>query len=382
MMPSKILLLGGTGAMGAHLTDILKDTSYDVIVTSRKYRKSEANIRYIVGNAKEKGFLKDILSTHYKAIFNFMTYTTDQFKDVMNLLLSATDHYFFLSSSRVYAECNGYINEESPRLLDVCNDAEYLATDNYALSKAREEDLLRASGYNNWTIIRPYLTYSEDRLQLGFLEAPLWLGRAALGKSILFSEDLASKYTTLTYGRDVAKVMSLLIENKASHGEAIQITCGKQLLWKDILNIYVDEINLNLYYPTKVFYTMKALLDCFPSEYWTYKYDRRFNRCFSSDKLDRILGFHYEFTAPEEGLRLCVRSYLKKYKNDKRFILGMVNLDRITNETYSYSEINDLKTYIHYVILRNTNVKIINMLKAIRNRLGGGVKSLNILRKY
>lgn len=36
MMPSKILLLGGTGAMGAHMTYILKDTSYDVIVTSRK----------------------------------------------------------------------------------------------------------------------------------------------------------------------------------------------------------------------------------------------------------------------------------------------------------------------------------------------------------
>lgn len=358
--------------MGVHLVNTLKRSKYEVVVTSRKERKSEENITYVTGNAKDKDFLKKILSSRYKAIFNFMTYTTEEFRDVVNLLLSSTDHYFFLSSSRVYAECDNLIDEESPRLLDVCQDSDYLSTDNYALSKAREEDILRTSEFNNWTIIRPYLTYSEERLQLGFLEAPFWLGRAAHGKSILFSSDLSSKYTTLTYGKDVANVMSLLIDNEASLGEVIQITCGKHLLWSEVLDIYVKEIERVLKKPVKIFFTKDALLDCFPSERWTYKYDRIFNRCFNSDKLNKILGFRYEFTPPEEGLKLCVSEYIKNHRNDKSFILGLVNLDRLTNESYSLKEIGSFKAYFHYNFLRYTNKNIINMLKTFRNRLGGG----------
>ncbi len=47
----KVLVLGGTGAMGTHLIDFLKaDKSTEVIVTSRMERINHDNIKYVIGN--------------------------------------------------------------------------------------------------------------------------------------------------------------------------------------------------------------------------------------------------------------------------------------------------------------------------------------------
>ena len=51
-------------------------------------------------------------------------------------MLEATDQYVFISSARVYAQTEDLITEDTPRLLDVCTDKEYLKTNEYALAKA------------------------------------------------------------------------------------------------------------------------------------------------------------------------------------------------------------------------------------------------------
>lgn len=53
-----------------------------------------------------------------------------------------------------------------------------LSIDEYAITKAHQENLLINSKNKNWTIIRPYITYSEQRLQLGTFEKEDWLYRA------------------------------------------------------------------------------------------------------------------------------------------------------------------------------------------------------------
>ena len=63
------------------------------------------------------------------------------------------------------------ITEESERLLDTSIDQDFLSTDEYSLTKARQEDILQSSKQKNWTIIRPYITYGTSRLQLG-----TWIG--------------------------------------------------------------------------------------------------------------------------------------------------------------------------------------------------------------
>ena len=116
----RILLLGGTGAMGEHLTRILAEQGDDVHVTTRSCRMSEIT------------FINDLLRESWDAIVDFMVYNTDEFRVRVSQLLKATKQYIFISSARVYGPTNSsdeLINEETPRLLDMIKDEEYQKPD-------------------------------------------------------------------------------------------------------------------------------------------------------------------------------------------------------------------------------------------------------------
>ena len=217
-----ILILGGTGAMGRHVSELLKAKGYNVYITSRSRRENDEIISYIQGNAKELAFISKLCQKHWDVIIDFMVYSIDELKERINIILKSTDQYIFLSSARVYAD-SPIISEDSPRLLDVCQDKEYVASNEYAIAKAKEENLLFESKYKNWTIVRPGLTYAENRLQLGVYEKENWLYRALHGRSIVFSKDLMDKYYTLSYGKDVADGIVQLVGKTEAIGQVFHI---------------------------------------------------------------------------------------------------------------------------------------------------------------
>lgn len=352
---NKILVLGGTGAMGTHLVSILaKQYNYQIFVTSRRPHKSTCNVHYICGNAKNEVFLRSILTKgKFLSIIDFMTYTTEQFMNILPMLLSSTNQYMFISSSRCYSNIDKIITENTPRLLDVCKDIEYLSTDEYALFKGREENLLFKSGLRNWTIIRPYITYSEKRLQLGVFEKEEWLYRALHGRSIVFSEDIATKKTTLTYGKDVAMVISKLVGNAKALGEIFQIAINKPIYWSDVLNIYVDEIRKLTGRNVRVVMQEKAFNLRFPARKWQILYDRYYDRIFDDTKVKNILGSDYpSFTSPEIGLRQCIRTFITDPKYNYIEWMREAMLDRITGEYTPLSEIPSLKHKVKYAFYR------------------------------
>lgn len=284
----KILLLGGTGAMGVHLSKILNNQGEDVYVTTRRERKG-MGITYIQGNAHENAFLSDILQKyHFDVLIDFMIYNTSEFADRVDLLLSSVGQYIFLSSSRVYADSQTPITENSPRLLDVYKEEEYLKTDEYALSKARQEDILHRSGKNNWTVIRPYITYSEIRLQLGVLEKELWLYRALNGRTIVFSKDIAEKSTTLTYGYDVALGIASIIGKETALGEAFHITSDESHTWKEILELYLDTVEKRIGVRPKLLLLDKSPRLEWAGAKWQVVVDRYYNRRFDNSKIKHI----------------------------------------------------------------------------------------------
>ena len=114
-----ILLLGGTGAIGSHLSSILADRGYTIVVTSRIRDGKNGTIEYRKGNAKEIDFLKSVLQEkHWDAIVDFMVYSVEEFSERVKLLLDSTSQYIFLRTSRVYDSSQEFITEDSPRLLD------------------------------------------------------------------------------------------------------------------------------------------------------------------------------------------------------------------------------------------------------------------------
>lgn len=234
----KALVLGGTGAMGMHLVRLLADGGHDVCVTTRQARKDDGRIRYARGDAHDSSFLSELLAQRCDCIVDFMAYGTQEFERRVRRLLDSCAQYVFLSSSRVYACSQTPLTEESPRLLDASDDAEYLATDEYALAKARQENLLAASGKRNFTIIRPYITYAENRLQLGTLEKETWLFRALSGRTVVLSREMLERKTTLTYGLDVARGIYAVMGNEQALGEVFHITQREARTWREVWDIY------------------------------------------------------------------------------------------------------------------------------------------------
>lgn len=305
-----ILVLGGTGAMGSSIIDILVNSGHQLVVTSRKKRNSFPNVKYIQGNAKDKFFLDQLLQiSRWDAIIDFMVYSTEEFGGKYRKFLNSTDQYIYLSSARVYANSEDFINEDSSRLLDTIKDKDYLRSDEYAIAKARQEDLLFYSGKKNWTIVRPYITYNTNRLQLGVLEKEYWLYDVMKGRPIVFSEDIANKYTTLTHGKDVANSIASLVGEEKALGEHFHVTSNDSILWKDVLSIYYDEVSKNGYIsPEPILQKRNEFLSWYPG-YYQVIYDREYHRKFDNSKISKFVNVK-SFIPANEGLRRSIQEFI------------------------------------------------------------------------
>ena len=92
---NRVLILGGTGAMGIYLVKLLSESGYwEITVTSRSKRENNIpNVTYIQGNAREFKFISELLRERYDVIVDFMNYGYDEFKDRVQLLTNSTEHY-------------------------------------------------------------------------------------------------------------------------------------------------------------------------------------------------------------------------------------------------------------------------------------------------
>lgn len=358
-----VLVLGGTGAMGEPLVRMLAERGDEVYVTSRRKREDNGNVHYIQGDAHDLSFIKQELSKNYDAIVDFMIYSTDDFRDRSKLYLQSTEQYMFLSSARVYAESKEPITENSPRLLDVCKDEEYLKTDEYALAKARSENILFDSDGGNWTIIRPYITYNVERLQLGAIEKDVWLYRALNSRSVPLPQDVAKHQTTMTYGGDVAQAIGTLVGNKRAYGEVFNLTGMQHMKWSDVWKIYskvlqeYTGIKSKLYQPDDSSGIWKVM----GNEYQV-RYDRMFDRTFDNSKLLSICP-DLNFVTMEEGLTMCLHNFIEKPTWNSIFGCGAeAYLNRQTGEKMKLSELGSIATKLRYLGYR-WMPGIVNILK-------------------
>ena len=346
-----ILVLGGTGAMGRPLVQCLAKNNC-VYVTSRSAKESKDNITYLQGNATEHEFLQKILKMYmWDAVVDFMVHSEVSLKRNLPLFLDNCKQYVFISSARVYAQSNDSIKETTPRLLDISDDKQYLSTNEYALAKAREENLLLNSGKKNFTIIRPSITYNTHRLQLGVLEKENWLYRALHGRSIVFSEDINDKLTTMTIGDDVSTGIASIIGQEKAYGEIFHITYPKSLYWSDVLAIYQKVLEEHLGHKVPVVMTQKSTNLKFKWRIYQVIYCRYFNRTFDNSKIAQYTDLS-RFTSPHIGLDKCLREFLKK----PSFLpisweLEAVN-DRVAHEFTPLCEISGIGNKIAYICYR------------------------------
>lgn len=348
-----ILLLGGTGVIGIPLTEMLADAGNEVYVTTRKIRKTtKPNVTYIVGNAKNKIFLQDltISKDKFDVIIDFMSYSTEEFRQRVDMLLESCKHYIFISSCRVFAESKKTISESSPRVLDTTTDEEYLKTDDYALAKARQEDILRNGQNINYTIIRPSLIYGNSRLQLGAFEKEHWLWRALKGRTIVFSHDMEHKLTAMTHANDVAGAIAAIAGEVQTFGKSYNIADGKSYEWSEILSIYLEALNQITGKLPQVVMTETTTRFCDKNARTQILGARGIDRCFDNSSIREI--YKESFTTPHQGLPSALKNFMK----NPIFLAIDWEIealhDKITGENTPLKEIPTIKEKIKYICYR------------------------------
>ena len=173
----------------------------------------------------------------------------------------------------------------------------------YSIYKAEGEEVLRASGYHNYTIVRPAITYSTCRFQLTILEANAFLGRLLSGKQVILPEGAMEKEATMSWAGDVAKMFAAVLFDPRAMGEAYTFSTAEHHTWREVGEMYRRILGGREFVtvPNEDFiallggsvYTKQQLL-----------YDRCFDRVVDNSKILALAGLKQEDLMPlEEGLR-------------------------------------------------------------------------------
>ena len=225
-----------------------------------------------------------------------------------------TEHYIFLSSCRVYDDKEQPIKETSPRLWDSSEDEVLKASHDYCIHKAQDEDLLMASPYNNFSIVRPATTFSTMRLQLVTLEFKDSVGRALMGKKVVLPIQAKDKPATLSWGGDVAKMIARILFKKEAKREAYNVCSAEHRTWEEIAAYYHDLVGLEAVWVDKEDYLKILSPEGKINVRWQLEYARLFRRITDNSKVLALTGLKQEEMMPMyDGLKLEIANIPKDF---------------------------------------------------------------------
>ena len=350
----KILILGGTGPIGTGVTNILTaDENNRVYITTRQSTHiSGDRVTYVHGNAHDRSFLYPLLeSNKWDAIIDCLIYPYFEFQTKVDKFLENTSQYIYISSATVFADSEIPLTEDSTKLADVCTDDSFVYSDVYAITKAHQERLLQMNSKKNWTIIRPYITYGTNRLQLGCMEKEYWLYGALHHRPIVFAHDIADKYVTMTCCDDVGKCIVAALGHPSALANDYNAVCNHHMKWSDILNIYADAIEKRYNYRPEVYWTDNYEPYQGGGRFEDYKYDRLYNRIFDNHKLTNLID-PSRFVTPKEGLTKCMNSFM----NDPQFkhinYMAEIKKAQVTKHWPTLREFTGIKTKLYVELLK------------------------------
>ena len=309
----KVLVIGGTGTMGQYLCPILAEMGYQVDAIAGEIKKDTPCIKYYFANALDNTVLQSFLSKHYDAVVDFMWYDAELFKSRYTMFLQNTDHYFALSSYRVYAQSDKPLTESSPRLSEALDaDDVWMHSTGYAQTKCLMEDLLQKSDYNNWTALRPTVVYCPGRMPLVTYSKNEVALRAYSGREFVLPREAMTKTTTLVWGQDVARMIAGLIFNEQAKREIYNTATAETMTWGEVLDCYSEMFGLKAHFCDTDEYFKMICENSTDQNYinkkrFLFYYDRMYNRSVDNSKVLKAAGMTQNELMPmRKGLELSV----------------------------------------------------------------------------
>ena len=308
----KVLLIGGGGTLGTYASkELLSLGCYVDVLCPEEKVSDNKKLRFIQSYATNE-FLEELFKKeHYDGIVNFVHYkTVEEYKKTHTLLINNTEHLIFISTYRVYANEEHPITEQAPRLYDVVTDKFFLENEDYAVPKAKCEDFLtKECAGENWTIVRPVISFSHRRLDLLLYTGKDVLNYAKSGET-MYLPNLVKDYSAgIDWAGNSGKLIANLMFKPHTFGETYTVSSAQNLTWGQAAEIYTELTGVRIHWCT-----MEEFLEKYPKFRGDYKwgliYDRMFNRLIDNSKILAATGLSKDDFLPiRDGLREELRAF-------------------------------------------------------------------------
>lgn len=303
-MSKKVLLIGGGGTLGTYTAqELLKQGhSVDIICLEDKTSDDE-NIKFYKGKANLDYLSEFLKNRMYDGIVNFIHYPDiEEYPPVHSLLTVHTKHLIVLSSYRVYADEQHPVTETSPMLLDVSTDKEFVETEKYAISKAKLEKYLNSECKGqNWTVVRPVISFSKIRFDLVIYCGHDLLKKIRNGEIIPLPIEAKELTAGLDWAGNSGKLIANLLFKEECFCEAYTVSSAQNLTWGKVAELYTELlgakfswVSLEEFRKATNDYNLYALL-----------YDRLFDRNIDNRKILKATGLtNNDFISVKDGLKI------------------------------------------------------------------------------
>jgi nucleoside-diphosphate-sugar epimerase len=275
--------LGGSGIIGTHVSRCALDNSFQVYSLSRRGKLSieHKNLKIIKGDINNLEPLKIVIhGLVFDAIIDLLSFNADQLRRTVDFFQNRMSQYVVVSSATIHkSTASELITEDTERIAEGWN---------YPLRKIRMEEVLTDIAVGQdwaYTIVRPYITYSEQRLPAAEFELPDICERIQTGRPLLIGDEILNTVTTVTHASDLAKGIIGLIGNMKARNTTFNITSDETHTWKEI----IDEIGNNLgKAPIYASVKIDKVRNLFPNLSGKIN-DRMQTRCFDTQKIKQAV---------------------------------------------------------------------------------------------
>ena len=312
-MKEKFLLIGGNGLVGSAVANLLIKKKYNVTVLSRSKRNINSNkIRWIKADYYSKEIGK-LINKQYDIVVNFIVYKPKQAARDIKFFKKRIKKYYFISSTSLYKQTKNKINETSKT---------YDGRWPYAKNKYKCEKIFLKAIKKGFSadIIRAGHIYSKNSLPTPFPYSGYeYINFLINAKYAILPFSINSKWSLL-HNEDFAKNFVKVLTSKIfSFGNIINIASEKQILWKNIIKIYLKCLNKNISFkktnpkilPKKITIPITA--------------DRAKNCCYNNIYYKKNFGKFIENKNINSNLKFSVKNYLQK-KNKNKLNIKILNL--------------------------------------------------------
>jgi nucleoside-diphosphate-sugar epimerase len=244
-MPN-VLMIGGTGIISSEVCAHAVEKGYQVTILNRGFRADficpEVELLVAdVRNSTPEALQEKTGGRHFDVVVDFITYTPEHVRKMLEFVHGHTEQYIFISSATVYADSNGVrYTENSP-----IGNPRW----KYAMNKADCETYLNAHAREYgipYTIIRPYVTYGKTRFpfQIAPIEYYTIINRMLRGKPIPLYRR-GTRCTLTTAAEFAVGAVGLFLNKKAIY-QAFHITGECEMTWEEVLTVVAKKIGAEI----------------------------------------------------------------------------------------------------------------------------------------